>query len=62
MVRFVQAARNFINDEEGASAVEYALIAALIAVVIAASVQNVGTNVNAVFTKISTCLTTKNCT
>jgi pilus assembly protein Flp/PilA len=47
----------FIREEDGVTAIEYGLIAALIAVVIIASVQLVGTQLAAVFTAISTALT-----
>lgn len=48
--------KNFIQEEDGVTAIEYGLIAALIAVVIIASVQLVGTNLTAVFTKVANCL------
>jgi pilus assembly protein Flp/PilA len=37
---------NFIKDESGATAIEYGLIAALIAVVIITGLTTVGTNLN----------------
>lgn len=43
----------FVRDESGATAIEYGLIAGLIAVVIIAAVTLVGTDVQAVFTSIS---------
>jgi pilus assembly protein Flp/PilA len=45
------------KDRRGVTAMEYGLIAALIAVVIIASVQLVGTSLVAVFTAISAALT-----
>lgn len=42
----------FWNEEDGASAIEYGLLAALIAVVIAFSVGSVGTELNTVFGKV----------
>jgi pilus assembly protein Flp/PilA len=45
-------------DDEGVTAIEYGLIAALIAVFIIASVTIVGSKLDAVFTAISTALTT----
>ena len=45
--------QRFINDEEGVTAIEYALIASLIAVVIIASVRLVGTKVAGTFTTVS---------
>ena len=44
--------RNFLRDEYGATAIEYALIASLIAVVIIGAVQLVGTKVSTVFTEV----------
>ncbi|MGR4862711.1 Flp family type IVb pilin [Caulobacter sp. LARHSG274] len=37
----------FLNDESGATAIEYGLIIALIAVVIVTAVTTLGTNLNA---------------
>ena len=39
----------FIKDESGATAIEYGLIVALIAVVIITAVTTIGTNLNASF-------------
>lgn len=44
----------FIKDEEGASAIEYALIAAMVAVIIVAFVTPIGDAVKAIFTSIQT--------
>jgi pilus assembly protein Flp/PilA len=41
--------KNFFKDESGASAVEYGLLVALIAVVIIGAVTTVGTNLTNVF-------------
>ena len=49
--------KNFIQEEDGVTAIEYGLIAALIAVVIIGTVQVVGTDLNTVFTAVSTALT-----
>jgi pilus assembly protein Flp/PilA len=50
--------RTMINrlfrDEDGATAVEYGLLVALIAVVILAAVGTLGTNLNTKFTSVST--------
>jgi pilus assembly protein Flp/PilA len=50
MKQFMQ----FIRDEEGASAIEYALIAGLIAVVIATALSPIGTRLTALFGEILT--------
>ena len=47
---------SFIKDESGATAIEYGLIAAGIAVVIITAVNSIGTNLNTTFSKISTAL------
>lgn len=49
--------KRFVRDEEGVTAIEYGLIAALIAVVIIASVESVGKALDAVFTSVATALT-----
>jgi pilus assembly protein Flp/PilA len=41
--------KRFFKDEEGVTAIEYGLIASLIAVAIIATVELVGTNLNNVF-------------
>ena len=46
----------FLKDESGATAIEYGLIAALIAVVIITGVTAVGTKLNNSFTNISTAI------
>jgi len=43
----------FVKEEDGASAVEYGLLVALIAVVIWASVQLLGQNLNLMFANIA---------
>ena len=44
----------FINDESGATAIEYGLIAAGIAVAIIAVVKSLGQDLKTMFTSIST--------
>lgn len=44
----------FLKDESGATAIEYGLIAALIAVVLVGALQAVGTSLQGAFDKIST--------
>lgn len=44
--------KSFIRDDSGATAVEYGLIAALIAVVVITGVKAVGTKVSAAFNSI----------
>jgi pilus assembly protein Flp/PilA len=44
----------FLREEEGASALEYALMTALIALVLAAGATILGTNLNTMFTNVGT--------
>ena len=46
----------FVKDESGATAIEYGLIAAGIALAIIAVVNGLGTNLNTKFTSINTSL------
>ena len=45
-----------LNDQSGATAIEYGLIAALIAVVLVTAVGLVGAKLNGTFTQVSTAL------
>jgi len=45
---------SFVRDESGATAIEYGLIAALIAVVIITALGLIGTNLSAKFQTIAT--------
>jgi pilus assembly protein Flp/PilA len=47
----------FLRDEEGATAIEYGIIAGLIAVTLVTTLTSVGTQLKAVFTTIATKLT-----
>ena len=48
----------FAKDESGATAIEYGLIAALIAVVIITALRTIGSNLNIAFTRVGTELAT----
>jgi pilus assembly protein Flp/PilA len=56
MQNLVNRAKQFVREEDGVTAIEYGLIAALIAVVIIASVKIVGTKLDAVFDTIGAAL------
>jgi pilus assembly protein Flp/PilA len=45
--------RAFLSDDNGATAIEYSLIAALIAVGIIASLKSMSTQMSTVFTEVS---------
>ena len=53
MSRFALQLRSFLRDESGATAIEYGLIAALIAVVIITAVTSIGTNLSGKFNNIA---------
>jgi pilus assembly protein Flp/PilA len=46
--------RRFLKDESGATAIEYGLVAAIIAVAIIAVVNGIGSNLNTKFKSLST--------
>jgi pilus assembly protein Flp/PilA len=54
MKKLMNNMKSFMQDEDGVTAIEYGLIAALIAVVIITSVTNVGTQLGVVFSGIAT--------
>ncbi|HKT99380.1 MAG TPA: Flp family type IVb pilin [Paraburkholderia sp.] len=56
MQKLIATAKDFINDEDGATAVEYGMIVALIAAIIVGTVASLGTKINAAFNAIVTAL------
>jgi pilus assembly protein Flp/PilA len=54
----MNAIKKFMQDEEGATAIEYGLLAALIAIAIIVGAKAVGTNLNVLFNRVALCLTT----
>jgi pilus assembly protein Flp/PilA len=55
-IRSMNFFRKFLADETGATAIEYGLIAAGIALAIIAAVNGLGTNLNGKFKSINTSL------
>jgi pilus assembly protein Flp/PilA len=53
MRTFIQAARRLLYSEDGPTAVEYAVMLALIVVVCLVSITALGSNANTTFTKVS---------
>jgi pilus assembly protein Flp/PilA len=51
--------KRFVKDESGATAIEYGLIAALIAVAIITAVTSAGTEISGLFTRIANILKAK---
>jgi pilus assembly protein Flp/PilA len=56
MATVLPTARQFVQDETGVTAIEYGLIAALIAVVIIAAITLVGNNLSALYNNVATAL------
>ncbi|MDU0312664.1 Flp family type IVb pilin [Phycicoccus sp. M110.8] len=52
MTKFVAKLQTRLTREDGATAVEYGLMVALIAIVIIAAVATLGTNLNTLFTNV----------
>ena len=57
MIKFL---KNFRRDEEAATAIEYGLIAALIAIALIASLTAVGGSLSAIFSTVSGKVSTAN--
>lgn len=57
-IKMTNLIQRFWNDEEGATAIEYGLIAGLVAVAIVTILGTLGGQLQVIFTKISTALTT----
>ena len=53
MYRFI---KDFANDDSGATAIEYGLIAALVSVAAVTALTNVGTSLDAMFSTVSSTL------
>lgn len=55
-MKLINMIKAFVRDEEGAAAIEYGLIAALIAAVITTTVDTIGDDLVTAFGKIATAL------
>jgi pilus assembly protein Flp/PilA len=53
MKKMIQVAKRFVREEEGASAIEYGLIAALIAVALIVGASALGSSLNGLFNDLS---------
>ena len=54
--RFVRQAVNFLQNEDGPTAVEYAVMLALIIVVCIGAITTLGKNANTTFTSVGTAI------
>lgn len=52
----MNALHGFIDEEDGVTAIEYGLIAALVAVAIIVGATSLGTNLNDLFQRIANCI------
>ena len=59
-MKTVQFFQSFLREEDGAAAIEYGLIAALIAVAIIVGAGLLGTNLDGLFTRLAACMATPN--
>ncbi len=53
MKNFADKVQRFLKSEDGPTAVEYAVMLALIVIVCLAAITNIGTNANTTFTNIA---------
>ncbi|PCK00558.1 MAG: Flp family type IVb pilin [Zetaproteobacteria bacterium] len=53
LIKLIALKEAYVNNEDGATAIEYGLIAAGIAVAIVAAVNTVGTDLTALFGEVS---------
>jgi pilus assembly protein Flp/PilA len=56
MSAYVNKIRRFLASEDGPTAVEYAVMLALIVIVCLTAIQSIGTNANTTFQKVATSL------
>jgi pilus assembly protein Flp/PilA len=56
MSKFIAAVQAFVADENGVTAIEYGLIAALIGIVVAGGAKALGLEINTLFGKVETAL------
>ncbi len=55
-MKVIAAIQRFLNDEEGASGIEYAMIAGMVAVVLAGSSDDIRTAITTIFENVTTAL------
>jgi pilus assembly protein Flp/PilA len=57
-MKLFQFVQSFIREEDGAAAIEYGLIAALIAIAIITGAIALGTSLDGIFTRLGACMAT----
>jgi pilus assembly protein Flp/PilA len=58
MIKYAKKVQHFLKSEDGPTAVEYAVMLALIVIVCLTAIQSIGTNANSTFQKVATQLQT----
>ncbi|QDU54897.1 Flp family type IVb pilin [Aeoliella mucimassa] len=58
MKKFAQKVQQFLKSEDGPTAVEYAVMLALIVIVCLTAIRSIGTNASSTFNSVSAQLTT----
>jgi pilus assembly protein Flp/PilA len=56
MKNLIISIKRFVDDEQGVTAIEYGLIAALIAVVIIVAAELAGTRLSCLYNRVADCL------
>jgi len=56
VTKFIEFGKRLAKDDQGATAIEYGLLAALIAVAIITVVGTLGTTLNTTFDNVDTCI------
>ena len=56
-MKVIASIQRFLNDEEGASGIEYAMIAGMVAVVLAGSSTSIRGSITTIFTNVKDALT-----
>ena len=54
MKRLIDKAKDFVSGDDGATAIEYGLLAALVAVVIIGAITSIGTGLEKTFDSVTT--------
>jgi pilus assembly protein Flp/PilA len=56
LIKKLKKLKKFLGDQSGATAIEYALIAGFLSIVIVVAVNGIGTTLNTKFTSVNTSL------
>ncbi|MBL0419588.1 Flp family type IVb pilin [Ramlibacter sp. AW1] len=64
MTKLIDYMKSFISEDDGAQVIEYALIIAVVSITLVIALRGLtsGTGFNTFIARVTTCLTTSNCT